>query len=203
MFNSTLSQGDTLENVAKELECIIETGCYTFQLGVWPGAELSGGIKGQLFLEYEPYSSSFSTTTNTSSTTTNTSSTSTTASSTSFSTSRSIQVVAGPHQEGVECVDSHAQSRMERKTGEQIDDFVRKLGFMDKEKEGGNLIKQFIHLSQVGLKAKTSLLSTPPLLPPSPLFSPLFPSPPFLFPFSSPFLSPPNHSFPSRLRTSS
>ena len=32
---------------------------------------------------------------------------------------------------------------------EQVKDFVRKLGFMDKEKEGGDKIKHFLHLSQV------------------------------------------------------
>lgn len=32
---------------------------------------------------------------------------------------------------------------------EQIGDFVRKLGFLDKEKEGGDKIKQFLYFNQV------------------------------------------------------
>ena len=135
-------QGDTLENVAKELECIIETGNYTFWLGVWPGVELYGGIKAQLFLEFKPYSI-------TSSSTNTSSSTSSTANTTSSS---NVQIPAVSHQEGGVSQDNHAHRRMERKTGEQIEDFVRKLGFMDKEKEEGNSIKQFLHLSQVGIK---------------------------------------------------
>ena len=39
--------------------------------------------------------------------------------------------------------------RIERWNSEQIGDFVRKLGFMDKEKEGGDRIKHFLHLTQV------------------------------------------------------
>ena len=42
-------QGDTLQNVVKQLNCIIETGCYYLCLG-------EDG-KGHLFLEFEPSSS--------------------------------------------------------------------------------------------------------------------------------------------------
>ena len=37
----------------------------------------------------------------------------------------------------------------ERWSKEQIDDFVRKLGFLDAEKEGGDKIKHFLHLNEV------------------------------------------------------
>ena len=37
----------------------------------------------------------------------------------------------------------------ERWSKEQIDDFVRKLGFLDAEKEGGKKIKHFLHLNEV------------------------------------------------------
>ena len=42
-------------------------------------------------------------------------------------------------------------SNMERWNTEQIGDFVRKLGFLDKEKdkEGGDKIKHFLHVSEV------------------------------------------------------
>ena len=40
-------------------------------------------------------------------------------------------------------------SQVESMNMEQVKDFVRKLGFMDKEKEGGDKIKHFLHLSQV------------------------------------------------------
>ena len=42
-------------------------------------------------------------------------------------------------------------SGKERWSKEQIDDFVRKLGFLDAEKEGGDKIKQFLHLNEVFL----------------------------------------------------
>lgn len=45
------TQGDTLENVAQELGCIIETGYYTFQCGEEKGGEF------QRFLEYDIHAS--------------------------------------------------------------------------------------------------------------------------------------------------
>ncbi len=41
------------------------------------------------------------------------------------------------------------EAQAENMNIEQVKDFVRKLGFMDKEKEGGDKIKHFLHLSQV------------------------------------------------------
>ena len=38
---------------------------------------------------------------------------------------------------------------MEIWSGEQINDFVRKLGFLDTEKEGGDKIKNFLHINEV------------------------------------------------------
>ena len=37
----------------------------------------------------------------------------------------------------------------QRWNNEQINDFVRKLGFLDSEKEGGNRIKDFLHVNEV------------------------------------------------------
>ena len=39
----------------------------------------------------------------------------------------------------------------ERWTGERIGDFVRKLGFLHKEKNGCDEIKQFLHLNSVSI----------------------------------------------------
>ena len=43
----------------------------------------------------------------------------------------------------------------QRWTREQIGDFVRKLGFLDTEKEGGDKIKQFLHLHSVSIVIDT------------------------------------------------
>ena len=44
------------------------------------------------------------------------------------------------------------QSIEQRWNSEQISDFVRKLGFLDTEKEGGEIIKRFLHLNSVRLR---------------------------------------------------
>ena len=137
-------QGNTLENVAMELERIIATGYYTFQLDVCKGTDHSGGDQWQLFLEYEPYTATFSTSNTFSSTITST-----------FSND-DTHVVAIPQHEGELSLNGNFQHCKERKTSEQINDFVRKLGFMDKEKEGGDFIKDFLYFSQVSLKCSLS-----------------------------------------------
>lgn len=108
------------------MQSIMSTGSYTFHLEVDPGVEsgedLGGGVKGQLYLEYEPF----------------------------FSCSGDSHGV----QNGIS--DVGKGPRKERKNREQINDFLRKLGFMDKEKEGGDLIKQFLHLSQVCLNGSVN-----------------------------------------------
>ena len=40
-------------------------------------------------------------------------------------------------------------SNVEMWNAEQINDFVRKLGFLDTEKEGGDKIKDFLHINEV------------------------------------------------------
>lgn len=40
---------------------------------------------------------------------------------------------------------------LERWNSEQINDFVRKLGFLDTEKAGGEKIKHFLHINEVSL----------------------------------------------------
>ena len=46
------------------------------------------------------------------------------------------------------------ESVEQRWTGERIGDFVRKLGFLDTEKHGGDKIKQFLHLNSVSIISK-------------------------------------------------
>ena len=99
----------------------METGSYTFHFGVDPGVEsgedLGGTLKGELYLEYEPFYAA--------------------------SESEAVDSSRGGS------VRSQPQQRKERKNAEQINDFLRKIGFVDSEKEGGDFIKQFLHLSQV------------------------------------------------------
>ena len=45
--------------------------------------------------------------------------------------------------------DSEMVVNMQHWNSEQINDFVRKLGFLDTEKEGGNKIKHFLHINEV------------------------------------------------------
>lgn len=110
-MNVSFLQGDTLENVDKELDCIIETGFYTFQLA----GDESGNGKSQMFLEYIP---------------------------------STTQLLSGNVQGGSEYQDKDKVQK-EHWSMEQIGDFVRKLGFIDKEKEGGDKIKNFLEINQV------------------------------------------------------
>ena len=91
-------QGDTLQNVAQQLDQILQTGRYTYVL--------HQESQFQMLLEYNP----------------------------SSTLSRS----------------SAKASKIEKLNTDQIDDFLRKLGFMDREKEGGEKMKNFKHLSVVG-----------------------------------------------------
>ena len=102
-------QGDTLENVAKELDCIISTGNYLFQT---PDTSSRGA---ELILEYSP-SQQFTPT--------------------SLSQPSNLE-------------DPELGMNTQRWNSEQIGDFVRKLGFLDTEKEGGDKIKNFLHINEV------------------------------------------------------
>ena len=46
----------------------------------------------------------------------------------------------------------------QRWNSEQIADFVRKLGFLDTKKEGGDIIKKFLHLNSVSLRCVIATL---------------------------------------------
>ena len=107
----------------------MQTGSYMYHLGLdqveEPEMEHSISAKGQLFLEYEPV---------------------TVASKTATATNSEG---SEPQCNVVKPAAVQDKPRKEFKNNEQIDDFLRKLGFMDKEREGGDFIKQFLHLSQV------------------------------------------------------
>ena len=113
-------QGDTLQNVAKELDIILKTGSYSFKLPI------DGAV--QMTLDYTPSPSQ---------------STSITDGKTSGS--HSIVSQTEPKVEGI----AYKPPKQEQWNYEQIGDFVRKLGFMDTEKEGGERIKHFRHISGV------------------------------------------------------
>ena len=61
------------------------------------------------------------------------------------------QLVYTPHiyQNVEEAMETPSLSGMVVWTGEQIDDFVRKLGFLDAEGDTARSITQFLHLNQV------------------------------------------------------
>ena len=101
---NVLLQGDTIENVANELDCIMRTGHYINQ---YKEGEI--GTKGKMLLE--------------------------------FDVTTSLQAT----QEDLDT------PRKEKWTSQQISDFVRKLGFMDKDRdsEKGRLIIHFLHTNQV------------------------------------------------------
>ena len=46
----------------------------------------------------------------------------------------------------------------QRWNSEQIADFVRKLGFLDTKKEGGDMIRKFLHLNSVSLRCVIATL---------------------------------------------
>ena len=87
-----------------ELDCIIETGCYTL-LG---GEKYGDG--GHMFLTYV------------------------------FHAQPTVPKQVSKKETN--------QGRV-HKNSEQIRDFVRKLGFLDKDQKGGDRVKNFLHLSQV------------------------------------------------------
>ena len=127
-------QGDTLQNVAKELDKVLWHGYFSFKLPIDGDAQMT--------IEFSPPSILTSSLEDASSS----------AVSQIPSSSKLSQVEPNPDnvEEG-----TGKGSKSEQWSSEQIGDFVRKLGFMDTEKEGGEKIKHFRHISAV-----SSLLTT-------------------------------------------
>ena len=126
-------QGDTLQNVAHQLDEIYETGHYLFKLPIDGEAELS--------LKYTPSAHQ-------------TSSIEWSTESETGSTSGVSIMTSGERKSNDLVVDSGGESPIvEQWSSEQIGDFVRKLGFMDSEKERGKKIKNFRYISTVSFIA--------------------------------------------------
>lgn len=152
-------QGDTLQNVANELDCIINTGYYIFTLT----QDSSCGVSTQIMLEYKPSTSPQQQQQPNSNLTS--SGQHSQAPSSSDQQPLSFEDGTFPPPDRTlprmltrtesQVVSSDLQgvgpSTMERWNTEQIGDFVRKLGFLDKEKdkEGGDKIKHFLHVNEV------------------------------------------------------
>ena len=119
-------QGDTLESVAKELKNIIESGEYTFHLS---GLDEMGVNRDHMLLEYRPAATL-----------------PTTPCLQRKNLAESPVISAEPPE-----VLFQKHNQKEIWNLEQIGDFVRKLGFLDenKEEEGGVKIKHFLLLNQV------------------------------------------------------
>ena len=145
MYGTISLQGDTLQNVAKELDKVLELGYYSFKLPIDGDA--------QLILDFLP----------------STSQTPGTVKSDESSATTAVSQIL-PHSELSEVEEKVEQTseltkiepkfgdvearirktpKQEQWNSEQIGDFVRKLGFMDTEKEGGEKIKHFRHISAV------------------------------------------------------
>lgn len=160
----TIFQGDTLQNVANELDCIITTGYYIFTLT----QDSSCGVSTQIILEYKPSTSPQQQQQSNSNLTSSGQHLQAPSSSSSSSDGQqplSFEDGALPPPDRTlprmmtrtdsQAISSDLQgprlSTMERWNTEQIGDFVRKLGFLDKEKdkEGGDKIKHFLHVNEV------------------------------------------------------
>lgn len=119
-----LTQGETIENVANELDHILETGIFNF---MFSSDETS---TADILLVYQP---------------------SQPAQPDTDSISREDGKRSPLDRGSTLIVD-------QRWNSEHIADFVRKLGFLDTEREGGERIKLFIHLNSVSFKSKILLI---------------------------------------------
>ncbi len=127
----THEQGDTLQNVAKELDKVLETGYYSFKLPT--------DGEAQMILEYVPSTSQTSNTFEE-----GVDGGTTVRSRASSSQTSKLEPQTSDLERGIS-----KRSKPEQWNPEQIGDFVRKLGFMDTEREGGEKIKHFRHISSV------------------------------------------------------
>ena len=129
-------QGDTLQNVANELECIITTGYYIFTFS----QDNAGSSSAQIMLKYKPstlpcYSQSSLPLAKRS------------LSSKNGDVSPDTVQTSAIYEES--CDETDLRPNVECWNTEQISDFVRKLGFLDKEKDKVEGIRQFLHINEV------------------------------------------------------
>ena len=108
-------QGDTLENVAGNLESIFQTGHYNFIIPE------SIAEPGRVELSYKP------------------------------SSKRALLLSTELSREEQASIVPNLDDDVKEETwdSEQTGNFARKLGFLDSEKAGGELVKPFLHINEV------------------------------------------------------
>ena len=108
-------QGDTLQNVASDLERIFRTGHYSFIIPE------NIAEAGKVELTYKP------------------------------SSKRAVLVTTESPSEEQTSIVPNASDDVKEETwdSEQTGNFARKLGFLDSEKEGGEMVKPFLHVNEV------------------------------------------------------
>jgi len=108
-------QGDTLQNVASDLESIFQTGHYSFIIPE------NIAEPGKVALSYRP------------------------------SSKRAVLVKIDLSSEEQTSTVPNLGDDVKEETwdSEQTGNFARKLGFLDSEKAGGELVKPFLHINQV------------------------------------------------------
>lgn len=104
-------QGDTFENIANDLDCIVKTGKYTFTM-------TSGTPSYTMFLHYIP---------------------------------------SQPHTSQSHLFTSEVET--EKWNIDQLGEFVRKLGFLDRDKGGGDQLKCFLKINEVSFVILNNLQS--------------------------------------------
>ena len=108
-------QGDTLQNVASDLERIFQTGHYSFIIPE------NIAEPGKVQLTYKP------------------------------SPKRAVVVTDELPSEEQTSIDPNLDDDVKEETwdSEQTSNFARKLGFLDSEKAGGEMVKPFLHINEV------------------------------------------------------
>ena len=120
-------QGDTLQNVASDLEKIFETGHYNFIIPE------NIAEPGRVELTYKP------------------------------SSKRAVLVSTELPSEEQTSMVPNLDDNVKEETwdSEQTGNFARKLGFLDSEKAGGELVKPFLQINEVSSNiSNTKLLTT-------------------------------------------
>lgn len=143
LFSYTLSQGDTLQNVASELDCILSSGRFVFNMihdDLGQGAEI--------LLQYSPSTLTQTAFPHSPGQPASLQDSEELAASTEKVCSQVVSRLESQNDGASEAARTRG-SNVEMWNAEQISDFVRKLGFLDTEKEGGDKIKDFLHINEV------------------------------------------------------
>ncbi|KAL5475165.1 hypothetical protein EMCRGX_G027231 [Ephydatia muelleri] len=151
------TEGDTFQNVEKDLDSIIQTGHYQFEFSSTEAIVISlhycHASSAQATLSSQPSSLEEGPPQRPQAGTKDGKKGSGIAQAALSGQPFGMETEAGKN-------DDKESSSKERWSKEQIDDFVRKLAFLDAEKEGGDKIKHFLHLNETAntmLKLYTQL----------------------------------------------